>query len=82
MFGETLTITRVKLCQIGSHFVTFLHSNQEQYMFVHDAMLENLFCKDTFVSASVFANKVETLQLQNPDTGNTYLEDEFEVSWV
>ena len=50
-------------------------------MFVHDAMLENLFCKDTFVNASVFANKVQALNLQNPDTGNTYLEDEFEVSF-
>ena len=48
-------------------------------MFVHDAMLEHLFCKDTFIQANMFANKVETLRLQNPETGNTYLEDEFKV---
>ena len=52
---------------------------QEQYVFVHDTMLEFLFCKNTFVDAKMFANKVETLPLQNPETGNTYLEDEFEV---
>ena len=49
-------------------------------MFVHDAMLEHLFCKDTFIQANMFANKVGTLQLQNPETGNTYLQDEFKVS--
>ena len=58
---------------------------QSQYIFVHDAMLEYLFCKNTFVEASVFANKLKSLQEENVETGNTFLEDEYEVScliWV
>ncbi|XP_072047327.1 receptor-type tyrosine-protein phosphatase kappa-like [Amphiura filiformis] len=50
-----------------------------QYSFVHDAMLEYLFCKNTFTEAGIFAGRLKSLQEQNPETGNTYLEDEYEI---
>ncbi len=59
---------------------TSLISFQEQYTFVHDAMLEHLFCKNTFVKAADFAARLKSLQEQNTETGNTHLEDEYAVS--
>ena len=59
---------------------TSLTTFQEQYTFVHDAMLEHLFCKNTFVKAADFAARLKSLQEQNAETGNTYLEDEYAVS--
>ncbi|XP_072022932.1 uncharacterized protein [Amphiura filiformis] len=51
----------------------------DQYIFVHDALLEYLFCKETFVSADEFAARLKSLQETNPETGNTYLQDEYEI---
>ncbi|XP_072024594.1 uncharacterized protein [Amphiura filiformis] len=51
----------------------------EQYAYVHDAMLEHLFCKNSFVKAEEFADRLKSLQEQNPETGNTYLEDEYAI---
>ena len=52
---------------------------QEQYIFVHDAVLEYLLCKDAFVKVEEFADKLKSLQEKNLETGNTFVEDEFEV---
>ncbi len=43
-------------------------------------MLEHLFCKNTFVKAADFAARLKSLQEQNAETGNTFLEDEYAVS--
>ncbi|XP_072047180.1 uncharacterized protein [Amphiura filiformis] len=51
----------------------------EQYAYVHDAMLEHLFCKNSFVKAEEFAARLKSLQEQNPETGNTHLEDEYAI---
>ncbi len=42
-------------------------------------MLEYLFCKNTFTEAAIFADRLKAIQEQNPETGNTFIEDEYEV---
>ena len=54
--------------------------NQEQYEFLHDALVEAILAGNTTVSPIDFLPKLEELQKINPNTGVTGLKEQFDVS--
>ena len=61
-------------------FVSFL--TQEQYIFVHDAILDAIQSGTTEVAASNLANHFKKLTEFNKGHGDELLEDDFKVSLV
>ena len=55
---------------------------QEQYIFLHDALLEALKCGETTIPCKSFRTRYAQLCQINPETGRVKVEDEFEVSTV
>ena len=56
-----------------------LHVIQEQYMFIHDAVLESLTCRDTQIPASGLVGAIEKLKQRDSETGRTGFETQFHV---
>ena len=52
---------------------------QDQYVFIHDAVLESLTCGDTQIPASGLASAIKTLKEKNRETGRTGFETQFHV---
>ena len=55
---------------------------QEQYAFIHDAILESVTCGDTQIGASNLRMAIQKLHKRNPQTGKTGFESQFHVSGV
>ena len=53
--------------------------NQDQYVFIHDAVLESLTCGDTQIPASGLAGAIEKLKQKDSETGMTGFETQFHV---
>jgi len=53
--------------------------NQEQYVFIHDAVLESLICGDTQIPASGLVGAIEKLKKRDSETGSTGFETQFHV---
>ena len=53
-------------------------SLQEQYIFIHDAILESVTCGDTQIVASDLQDALEKLQM-GPQSGPTGLVSQFQV---
>ena len=52
---------------------------QEQYMFIHDAILESITCGNTQVSAADLQRAVTKLKQRDPNTKLTGYEQQFKV---
>ena len=52
---------------------------QEQYVFIHDAVLESLTCGDTQIPASGLVGAIEKLKQMDSETGRTGFETQFHV---
>ncbi len=52
---------------------------QEQYIFLHDALLESLKCGETTIPCVSFRTRYAELCQRNPETNKTRMEEEFEV---
>ena len=53
---------------------------QEQYIFVHEAVLEIITCGDTEITSNTFASQlVELKQPVDPQTGETRLQTQFAI---
>ena len=52
---------------------------QDQYVFIHDAVLESLTCGDTQIPASGLAGAIEKLKQKDSETGMTGFETQFHV---
>ena len=52
---------------------------QEQYVFIHDAVLESLTCGDTQIPASGLVGAIEKLKQRDSETGRTGFETQFHV---
>ena len=52
---------------------------QDQYVFIHDAVLESLTCGDTQIPASGLAGAIEKLKQKDSETGRTGFETQFHV---
>ena len=52
---------------------------QDQYVFIHDAVLESLTCGDTQIPASGLAGAIEKLKQKDKETGRTGFETQFHV---
>ena len=50
---------------------------QAQYVFIHDALLEAITCGVTEVEAKDLGVRIRELRQVDPETGYTYLENEF-----
>jgi len=61
----------------SEHFV--LYPYQEQYAFIHDAVLESLICGDTQIPASGLVGAIEKLKQRDSETGRTGFETQFHV---
>ena len=53
---------------------------QEQYIFIHDAILEALTCGDTQIDAGVFSKKIKEMSYHNSESHLTEYENQFRVS--
>ena len=58
-------------------FVTL--STQDQYVFIHDAILESMTCGDTQIEAGNLRRKLRKLQTRD-ESGRTELDLQFAVS--
>ena len=52
---------------------------QDQYVFIHDAVLESLTCGNTQIPASGLTNAIEKLKEKDSETGRTGFETQFHV---
>ena len=59
-----------------------MHGPQDQYIFIHDAILEAVTCGDTQIEASDLRRATQTLSKQDPQTQLTGYENQFKASLV
>ena len=52
---------------------------QDQYVFIHDAVLESLTCGDTQILASGLSGAIKKLKEKDRETGRTGFETQFHV---
>ena len=52
---------------------------QEQYIFIHDAILEAVTCGDTQISASNLQRCIQILSKRDPETNLTGFESQFKA---
>ena len=76
--------SRNEVCIAAEHvstltIATFMCAIQEQYIFIHDAILEAVTCGDTQVCAANLRRKVQKLSRRNPKTQLTGYERHFKV---
>ena len=55
---------------------------QDQYVFIHDAVLESLTCGDTQIPASGLSGAIKKLKQKDRETGKTGFETQFHVSYT
>jgi len=55
---------------------------QEQYVFIHDAVLESLICGNTQIPASGLIGAVDKLKQKDSETGRTGFETQFHVCHI
>ncbi|CAH3191458.1 unnamed protein product, partial [Porites evermanni] len=55
----------------------FMVQTEAQYVFIHDALLEAITCGVTEVEAKDLGSRIRELRQFDPETGYTYLENEF-----
>ena len=55
---------------------------QDQYVFIHDAVLESLTCGDTQIPASELSGAMEKLKQKDSETGRTGFETQFHVCYT
>lgn len=55
----------------------FMVQTEAQYVFIHDALLEAITCGVTEVEAKDLGSRIRELRQIDPETGYTYLENEF-----
>ena len=77
---------------IGSHTSNILHvmsclsdcdpPTQDQYVFIHDAVLESLICGDTQIPASGLSSAIEKLKEKDRESGRTGFETQFHVCYT
>ena len=63
--------------KVNSHL--YIYILQEQYMFVHDAILESITCGNTQLSAADLQRTVTKLKQRDPGTQLTGYEQQFKV---
>ena len=54
---------------------------QDQYVFIHDAVLESLTCGDTQIPASELSSAIEKLK-EDRETGRTGFDTQFHVCYT
>ena len=52
---------------------------QEQYRFIHDAILESIVCGKTQVNSGELRSMIEIMKMINPATEKTQFQTQFEV---
>ena len=57
----------------------WLWPTQDQYVFIHDAVLESLTCGDTQIPASGLSGAIEKLKEKDSKIGRTGFETQFHV---
>lgn len=57
-------------------------SLQEQYVFIHDAILEACLCGDTSLTASQVRSVYYEMNKVDPQTNSSQIKEEFRVSWI
>ena len=60
--------------------VTQLYMLQEQYIFIHDAILEAITCGDTQIVAGNLGRRMDKLSRRDPDTHLTGYDTQFMAS--
>ena len=65
-----------------SDFSPTLWPTQDQYVFIHDAVLESLTCGDTQIPASGLSGAIEKLKEKDRETGKTGFETQFHVCQI
>ena len=60
--------------------VAYFSLPQEQFAFIHDAVLESVTCGDTQISTSDLRSAIRLMQKRNCDINKTPFEVQFEVT--
>ena len=55
------------------------YNTQEQYIFIHDAILEAITCGDTQIDASILKQRIHEMTSRDPVTNLTGFENLFKV---
>lgn len=58
-----------------------LNHEQEQYIFIHDAILEACLCGETAIPVCEFKAAYYDLIRIDSQTNSSHLKDEFQVNW-
>ena len=79
--SETSLISRI--LYLPTHYVHCIYCYiwpQEQYVFIHDAILEAVTCGDTQISASDLRRNIQKLSRRDQETRSTGFESQFKAS--
>ena len=68
-----------KLTHLRSQNINFCALMQEQYIFIHDAILEAVTCGDTQISAGDLHRSIQKLSHRDPKTNLTGFESQFKA---
>ena len=81
MFSEPCLILLHALCNYVCKFINTYPINliQEQYIFIHDAVLEAVTYGDTQITARDLREAIQQLDQQDPQTHTTGFENQFKV---
>ena len=58
---------------------TYTSLMQEQYIFIHDAILKSVMCGDTEINATNFRSTLMKMTRKNMEDNSTKLETQFKV---
>uniref|UniRef100_UPI00358E6B0C receptor-type tyrosine-protein phosphatase kappa-like isoform X2 n=1 Tax=Myxine glutinosa TaxID=7769 RepID=UPI00358E6B0C len=66
------------VCELRSRRINMVQT-EEQYVFIHDAMLEACLCGDTAISVHAFRAAYPTIVCTDPQSGSSQVKDEFQT---
>ena len=72
----------VSTCYLAEQCAFSIPVLQEQYMFIHDAILEAVTCGDTQIDASLFSRRITEMSHRYPQTQLTEYENQFRVAII
>ncbi len=79
MLSKLLGLSKIKVHALLTHVPWFSSGSQEQYIFIHDAILEACLCGETAIPVCEFKAAYYDMIRIDSQSNSSHLKDEFQV---